>query len=342
MHPKRSRKSSVDWMHPSWRDLVIEHLASDESQRREFLLHTGLHGFLLALSSAGGATGGRQTPLLVREDDWEALTQAVDPVLNTGWSAAWSVLNALQEALKSSASSGQPHNLERSPLARLSDAVLTRLREHWSQCAYSPGPFLLDRYYVVSQFISPLPPGPNLQPIWETSSTALLTQIKEFNSEKIEVGFDEIADWVRLAATVSENEPRFLRQVGYPECFVEIIREFLPYLSERGGREFDFESENECSDEETRLEELADLASSIGELLDDFTNDADEIRRVARWNKQRVVAIRDALEKDERARSQEDNIKWQSSLTMADEVAGGATAGQADMPLNVSEIFADL
>lgn len=342
MHSKRSRKASVDWMHPSWRDLVIEHLASDESQRREFLLHSGLHGFLLALSSAGGATGGRQTPLLVREEDWKALTQAVDPVLNSEWSAAWSVLNALQEALKSSAHSGEPHNSERSPLARLSDAVLTWLREHWSKCAHSPGAFLVERYYTVSQFISPLPPGPNLQPIWQTSSTALLAQIKEFDSEKIEVGFDEIAEWVRLATTISENEPRFLRQAGFPESSVEVIREFLPHLSERIGREFDFESVNECSDEESRLDELSDLASSIGELLDDFTDDADEIRRVALWNKQRVEAIRSALEKEERERSREESVKWQASLTMADAVAGGTTGGQADSPLDVSDLFADL
>jgi hypothetical protein len=54
----------VTWVHPSWRDLVIDHLAGDPLARRRFLERCSLD-VLLALSVGGGATGERRFPLLV-------------------------------------------------------------------------------------------------------------------------------------------------------------------------------------------------------------------------------------------------------------------------------------
>ena len=54
----------VDWVHPSWRDLVIESLADDAAARRHFLARCGVDGAALALSGGGGAAGERERPLL--------------------------------------------------------------------------------------------------------------------------------------------------------------------------------------------------------------------------------------------------------------------------------------
>ena len=64
----------IAWVHPSWRDLVIEHLSSDPEARERFLHNCSVHGALLALSLGGGHRGERELPLLQCDGDWDALT----------------------------------------------------------------------------------------------------------------------------------------------------------------------------------------------------------------------------------------------------------------------------
>src|SRR4051794_25702550 len=63
----------VEWVHPSWRDLVIEALAADASARRHFLQRCGVDGVAIALSFGGGVSGERERPLLRCDADWDAL-----------------------------------------------------------------------------------------------------------------------------------------------------------------------------------------------------------------------------------------------------------------------------
>src|SRR6185503_19145436 len=60
-----------------WRDLMIEHLAADPEQRRAFLAACELPGVELALSTAGGVRGERSLPLLIDDEDWDALGDTV-------------------------------------------------------------------------------------------------------------------------------------------------------------------------------------------------------------------------------------------------------------------------
>jgi hypothetical protein len=58
----------VEWLHPSWRDLVIEHLAGDADARARLLTGCSGHGVLLALSFGGGEHGDRE--LLRTAPEW--------------------------------------------------------------------------------------------------------------------------------------------------------------------------------------------------------------------------------------------------------------------------------
>src|ERR687885_217582 len=62
----------VTWVHPSWRDLVIDELVLDAAARKEFLENCSVDGLLLALSTGGGRAGTRSLPLLVDDCDWDA------------------------------------------------------------------------------------------------------------------------------------------------------------------------------------------------------------------------------------------------------------------------------
>ena len=63
----------VSWVHPSWRDLVIDELIADRDLRQRFLAFSSLDGLLLALSVAGGPAGERVLPLLLDDGDWDHL-----------------------------------------------------------------------------------------------------------------------------------------------------------------------------------------------------------------------------------------------------------------------------
>ena len=67
----KSLWESIEWIHPSCRDLAIEILSETRSARDRFLSLCGRSGLLLATSVAGGFRGERTYPLLRDEDDWK-------------------------------------------------------------------------------------------------------------------------------------------------------------------------------------------------------------------------------------------------------------------------------
>jgi hypothetical protein len=98
-HFLRVSQGSVDWVHPSWRDLVIEDLASHPEKRRNFLRAAGIDGVTLALSVAGGAAGERELPLLKADEDWDVLTtRALELVREMDSEELARLLHALAEA----------------------------------------------------------------------------------------------------------------------------------------------------------------------------------------------------------------------------------------------------
>lgn len=80
-HFLRLSSLGIDWVHPSWRDLVIDRLREDATERRSFLRRCGTYGALLALSGGGGVSGERELPLLIDDADWDALTDRLGELL---------------------------------------------------------------------------------------------------------------------------------------------------------------------------------------------------------------------------------------------------------------------
>ena len=72
-HFLRVTPLGIGWVHPSWRDLVIDELREDPDARRRFLSVSAIDGVTLAVSAAGGSTGERTLPLLLDDADWDAL-----------------------------------------------------------------------------------------------------------------------------------------------------------------------------------------------------------------------------------------------------------------------------
>ena len=72
---KGTTQRFVEWIHPSYRDLVIEQLRDGGSLRSEFLNRMNVAGVKLALSEAGGATGKLKFPLVSSTIEWDTLRE---------------------------------------------------------------------------------------------------------------------------------------------------------------------------------------------------------------------------------------------------------------------------
>ena len=78
-----SKMHFLSWMHPSYRDLVIEELSRDVAFRRNFLRTCSVNGLKLAVSEAGGAAGTRRFPLMVDKSAWTMLTQRAGELIRS-------------------------------------------------------------------------------------------------------------------------------------------------------------------------------------------------------------------------------------------------------------------
>src|SRR6266480_176310 len=118
-----------EWMHPSWRDMVIEFLIASDGARRNFLEKSGVHGLMLAFSGGGGSKGLRKFPLLVEAADWRLLEQLIGRVIQA--SSVFeldTILNGVLEALTREFVSEGVLKLARPPLAGTAEHALTACR----------------------------------------------------------------------------------------------------------------------------------------------------------------------------------------------------------------------
>ena len=65
----------VDWIHPSYRDLVIDELAADSDLRTQFLKRASIEGLKLAVSDTGGRAGLRRLPFVQSIESWDLLRE---------------------------------------------------------------------------------------------------------------------------------------------------------------------------------------------------------------------------------------------------------------------------
>jgi hypothetical protein len=155
----------VTWVHPSWRDLVIEELATNPDARRRFLHAAGIDGALLALSTAGGAGGERVFPLLLADADWDALgDRLAELVPDLDEPGMTRLVVALAEAHE------QDRTGEVDALARY---VLELLARRWDRERAVIPVGVLAEWFELGAELTEAPAAPKLGPTWvELAPTA--------------------------------------------------------------------------------------------------------------------------------------------------------------------------
>jgi hypothetical protein len=160
---------AADWLHPSWRDLMIERLASKAADRRDFLRHRGVNGLLLAVSVQGAAAGQRNFPLLPGAEEVTIVQEQVRRIVFGQPDQSYRVVNLAHDLVHGRRGRG----LRRAEL--LIEPLLIACRELWDATGATLTAGELRDWWGASVAVTPLPASPNLGPTWSGNECARRT-----------------------------------------------------------------------------------------------------------------------------------------------------------------------
>jgi hypothetical protein len=205
-HFLRVTPLGIGWVHPSWRDLVIDELQEQPAARQRFLSACGVDGVALAVSRAGGVAGARTLPLLITDADWDALGDRLYELLRE--------LEDRELAQVLLALGGMLDTVTDRPQAGEADClaatVLGTVRRGWDE-QHEPIPvFLLEAWYAVNARVSKPGAGPELAPTWvELHPGGVLVE----RPDLAELARAE--EWLELAQTLHRYDPAALEAFGF-------------------------------------------------------------------------------------------------------------------------------
>jgi hypothetical protein len=210
----------VDWVHPSWRDLVIEELASDAGERRRFLSRCGVDGAAIALARSGGAEGERERPLLREDADWDALGDRIAEIIREADERVLTeLLGALHTALEGAARDLR-ERAELSSLSSLTLRLVTRARPPQEPV----GVALLRAWWQLGKLLPE-----NSWPPWFAATIDDLRprRAPDHDSPAELSRYDE---WLTLVETLQELSPLGLdahEDLGFPDEHAALAHELL-------------------------------------------------------------------------------------------------------------------
>jgi hypothetical protein len=249
-------ESAVTWVHPSWRDLVIDELVSDRVARQKFLRQCSIEGILLAVSTAGGATGERLLPLVRDDQDWDALSDRLAAVMAE---LDEPDINRLFVTL-AEARAALPGD-DQSELTALAGYALELVARRWNQERAVIPVGLLASWFELAALLDEPPPPPKLAPTW---IELLPSDRIDLDSTADVTGID---DWTALGELLQEHSPKQLEAFGFPDKQRNTISVFVA----------DVRSIASTVEPAARREMLIRILRRLSELAPDYAKRAAQI-----------------------------------------------------------------
>jgi hypothetical protein len=160
----------VEWIHPSYRDLVIEQLRDGGPLKSAFLNKMNLAGIKLALSDTGGPTGSLRFPLINSRTDWETLQRrTLEIAQSSDMKDCTALLTVLVAALDSSVGP------ERLRLATILTAACGLIRNQWDSGQATLDASAIRAYTAASERTSPMEPMPALEASFQKALQNVIT-----------------------------------------------------------------------------------------------------------------------------------------------------------------------
>ena len=290
----------LEWIHPSCRDLVIDELRADEYLRRRFLRTASVAGLELAVSTEGGAGGGRNLPLLVDDGDWPLLeTRCAEVAKQLRPYEAASLMTSFRNALLR-----REGDEAKARLIRVLHRVCQEIRITWnaSEATFEAGE--LKAFTAASVLLRPLPEVPALGPSWAAATMSLAAELSGAADYLLEP--TALSDWADLADAISECEPRFLVQIGFPRGYEDEIQSWLKIAEEQGKLDSSTKGPSELREELTGLMEMMTALGKLSSLAPSYSGAASRIagrlKKRARSLEERAVDLEEPEPEDDEIR----------------------------------------
>lgn len=265
-HFLRITPLGIGWVHPSWRDLVIEELRGDPAARRRFLSACGVHGATLALSVEGGASGERRLPLLASDADWDELGGRLRDLLRE--LEDHELTRLLFELANTLAAIRDPAQVREGQ--SLAGYLLESTRRAWDR-ANRPLPVpLLEAWYQLEARAVERVEAPVLTSTWaELHPGSLLLE----HPDRAELARAD--DWLALARTLRRHDRDALTALGFFDRDRDLLERMIVTLTRTGSSEQELRPLSEAV--LLRIEELvpdlargAQSALEIGRLVEEL------------------------------------------------------------------------
>jgi hypothetical protein len=271
-HFLRVTPLGIGWVHPSWRDLVIDQLQADASVRQQFLAVCGVEGVTLALSQQGGGRGERKLPLLGNDADWDRLSDRLGKLLGVLESRQVArVLLALGSALE-----GIDDPRERVEAQSLAVYALDTTRRDWDRTQQVLPAFLLDAWYRLSEHAAAGVDPPRLAATWtELHPGALLLERPDR---------DELAradEWLATAQILAEHNRAALDELGFFTRDRDLLTRLIDRLSRAPATQEEIRPLVEVV--LTRIEELLPELASNAQAALTVSGFAEDFERQRWW-----------------------------------------------------------
>ncbi len=205
-HFVRVTPLGIGWVHPSWRDLIIDELREDPTARRSFLEACGLYGALLALSQNGGPAGARELPLMVEDGDWSVLSDRLVELAGQLED---------QEVAQLLLSLRELHTVTmdaacRWEARRLAIDVLTALAVRWDARRRPLSGALLGHWYALRAWCEAAVAAPSVGRTWAELYPALGPEGAIDRAELVRAD-----EWLALAQTLAAHDRDRLHSLGF-------------------------------------------------------------------------------------------------------------------------------
>jgi hypothetical protein len=244
----------ADWIHPSYRDLVIDELAADPEMRRQFLTRASLEGVKLAVSDTGGQEGLRQLPFMLSTESWDVLEERVLAIVRT-LDQDRDLLEVLSSAARRSYSTDVKPRWD-----GLISALCSAIKEKWDATRKRLEAADLRAFRRARSAIDSGLELPALLGTWRSLEQELRENLAAHPSFD-QFDFDSFDELTRFAEEAEECIPGFLNKHGLPDQFESATGRMFK-KAEQSFRALEY-----SDDEDDRAEFASDvsrLANALG------------------------------------------------------------------------------
>jgi hypothetical protein len=256
----------ISWVHPSYRDLVIDFVSKDRPMRLQYLKKGGLPAIALALSQEGGATGQRLFPLLRDAESWMALEEAAASSILAEDAPIEDILAIFNSALSGNSS-------DRDRLESTASVVCETTRQQWDNNGGEIDVGELKQFYLLTELASRQVSSPDLTNTWE----GYWGRTRDLLYEDPDSMFHEpetFERWAELLDVLQENEPRYLRRTGFPTASDDIVVKLLARATSDAELDLTLDDPDEY---QTEADRLRSIASGLKHLKQALPKHRDEI-----------------------------------------------------------------